>query len=580
MPFISLRDGLILSLCVIVHFIYRNRKRRLLPLPPGPLQWPIVKSTFSIPLTNAHEYYKELGAKLGSKIMYLEALGQPMLIINDINIAQDLLEKRSALYSSRPAVTMLTEVVGLPIYFAFMPYGNYWRTHRRMFQQHFAEKHISRSQERAIQFIRKGLLVNLLDSPNEFDEHIRNSIGGLAISITYGLPVQRKHDPLVRFAEETFAESNATAAPGKYLVNVVPSLKHVPEWMPGAHFKQVAKDVRASLIKLRDEPFNATVKMMSKEQGTAPMCFIAETLERHRQDSEYETQALYTKQTAAMVFGAVSETTVTSLNTLILGMLERPDMMRKVQKEVDEVVGLGRLVEVSDIPHLHYLSAVVKETLRWNPVAPMGVPHYTSEEDVYMGYYIPKGCTVFANTYAMLHDDEVFPEPHKFKPERFLKDGYIRDDLPDPEVVATFGFGRRICPGAHIARSTIHLAAASLLHLFDIAPPVGEDGRPIEVIPRFKQASIIAEQLFLIPIALYVHRERMDFLLEDGIASPGRSQIKRSDQLIATATDSKLTGNARPSRRSLDALLSSSPSPGTMYVNTAGEAETPLFTAI
>ncbi|KAF5360606.1 hypothetical protein D9756_005151 [Leucocoprinus leucothites] len=489
MSLTSIRDGLIISLCVLVHFIYRNRRRRLLPLPPGPSPWPIVKNTLTIPLINAHGYYKELG----SKLLYLEALGQPMLIINDIRIAQDLLEKRSALYSSRPAIPMLNDVVGIRMYFALMPYGDYWRAHRRMFQQHFAEKHLARNQGRAMEFIRKGLLANLLESPDNFDEHIRNCIGGLAVSITYGLPIQRKRDPLVRFSEETFAVSAATAAPGNFLVNVIPSLKHVPEWMPGAGFKQVAKKARADLLKLAEEPFEATVKMM--EEGTAPVCFIAETLERHRHSPDYETQAIYAKQTAAMVFGAVSETTVAALNTFILGMLKRPDVLKKAQAEVDGTVGTNRLPEFSDIPRLRYLSAVVKETLRWNPVLPMGVPHHTSEEDVYMGYYIPKGCTVFANAYAMLHDDEIFPEPQEFKPERFIKGDRIREDLPDPEYVATFGFGRRVCPGAHIARSTLYLAAASLLHLFDIAPALDDDGKPVEVIPQFKQASLIAEPL-------------------------------------------------------------------------------------
>ncbi|KAJ3568619.1 hypothetical protein NP233_g5596 [Leucocoprinus birnbaumii] len=494
MSIINLRDGLVVSLCVLVYSLYQNRRRNKLPSPPGPPGWPIIKNTLTIPLVNAHKYYKDLGAKLGSKILYLEALGQSMLIINDISIAQELLEKRSTVYSSRPGIPMLNQVVGLPIYFGFMPYGNYWRAHRRLFTQHFAEKHLARDQERATEFIRKGLLANILESPDAFDEHVRNCIGGIAVSITYGLPIQRKRDPLVRFSEETFAQSTATAAPGRFLVNIIPALRHVPDWMPGASFKQMAKSLRADLIKILDEPFNATVKMM--ENGTAPACFIANTLEKHRDDPDYEAQALYAKQTAGMIFAAVSETTVTALNTFVLGMLQRPDVMKKAQKEVDQVVGNDRLPEASDMPHLHYLSAVIKETLRWNPVAPMGVPHCTSEDDVYNGYYIPKGCAVFANAYAMLYDDDVFPNPSEFKPERFIgEDGRMRDDMPDPEIVVTFGFGRRICPGAHIARSTLFMAAASLLHLFNITHAVNEHGKEIKVEPQFKQASIVAEPL-------------------------------------------------------------------------------------
>ncbi|KXN85009.1 Fumitremorgin C synthase [Leucoagaricus sp. SymC.cos] len=134
--------------------------------------------------------------------------------------------------------------------------------------------------------------------------------------------------------------------------------------------------------------------------------------------------------------------------------------------------------------------------VRWNPIVPMGVPHMTNDEDVYKGYYIPKNCTIMANTYAMLHDEEVFLDPMEFKPERFIDDdGGIREDLPDPESIATFGFGRRVCPGAHIARSALYLTAASLLYLFDISPALDDRSKPILVTPKFTAASITSAPL-------------------------------------------------------------------------------------
>ncbi|KAJ3567140.1 hypothetical protein NP233_g6558 [Leucocoprinus birnbaumii] len=493
MPIITSKDALFLLLCAIVHLVYRNQqKRRLLPLPPGPRRWPIVKNTFAVPLTNAHVHYQELGKKFGSKILFLEALGRPMLIVNDLDMARDLLEKRSAFYSSRPSMTMITDIVKIREWFSFMPYGDYWRVHRRMFQQHFSEKHLPYIEERAVGLIRKGLLANLLEFPDGVTEIIRKCVYSIRLE-PMGYPIQRQNDPLVNLAEETFGVMSIIASPGKYFVNIVPALQHIPDWMPGAGFKEVAKEVRRNVDKLIAEPFEATMQMMT--DGTAPPCFVTETLERLKSNKDYEVQAVYAKQTAAMIFGAVSETTVTGLKSFILAMLTHPDAMRKAQQELDDVIGTDRLVDSSDIPHLPYLSAIIKETLRWNPITPMCAPHQTTEEDVYMGYYIPKGCIVFANTYAILHDEEVFPGPEEFQPERFLKDGKIRDDILDPEFVATFGFGRRICPGARIARPLLYLVAASLLHLFDIVPALDRDGNPIKVIPQFKQAAIISEPL-------------------------------------------------------------------------------------
>lgn len=74
MSMVGIRDGLFLCLCVIFHFIYRYRRRRLVPYPPGPRRWPIFKNTFTIPLTNAHGFYKDLGDRLGDNILHYAAL--------------------------------------------------------------------------------------------------------------------------------------------------------------------------------------------------------------------------------------------------------------------------------------------------------------------------------------------------------------------------------------------------------------------------------------------------------------------------------------------------------------------------
>ena len=96
-------------------------------------------------------------------------------------------------------------------------------------------------------------------------------IGGLSTSLTYGLPVQRQNDPVVRFAEETFALSTGTVAPGKYYVNVFPILRHIPEWMPGSGFKQEAKEIKKMLDRVTEEPYQKTLEMMVRIKSTLPV---------------------------------------------------------------------------------------------------------------------------------------------------------------------------------------------------------------------------------------------------------------------------------------------------------------------
>ncbi|KAJ3562499.1 hypothetical protein NP233_g9528 [Leucocoprinus birnbaumii] len=474
MPRLDTPTTIVVSLCFLVHLAYRYRQKRSKHLPPGPTRWPIVGNALIIPLHNQHQFYKELGQQLDTKILYLEVPGQSILVINDINVAQDLLEKRSTIYSSRPDIPMLADVVGHRTFFAFMPYGNEWRAHRRLFTQYFSEKSLPQIQEKSL------------------DVQATNSwIGALSTSMTYGLPVQRQHDPLIHFAERALGGSAAAAAPGRFLVNVIPWLKYVPDWMPGAGFKRLGKEIMKELVQLREEPYQAALQMI--DNGTAPPSFVSDTLEKIRDQPNFDPQDPYVKQTAEQVFGAASDTTRGAVSTFILAILMHPEIQRKIQQELDSVIGPDRLPDYSDIPRLKYLAAAVKESLRWNPVLPTSVPHLVSEDDEYMGYFIPKGTVVMSNTYAMLHDEKVFPNPKEFDPGRFIKDGILRDDIIDPESIATFGFGRRICPGSHIALANLYIAAASLLYLFDFLPPLDADGNLVEVTMNISSDSIGSE---------------------------------------------------------------------------------------
>jgi len=155
-----------------------------------------------------------------------------------------------------------------------------------------------------------------------------------------------------------------------------------------------------------------------------------------------------------------------------------PEVQKKAQAELDEVLS-GRLPEHSDLPSLPYLSALVKEIYRWQPVTPLGVPHQSTSDDLYNDYHIPANSIVIPNQWAMLNDEQVYPEPHEFKPERFLKNGKLDRSVRDPMDIA-FGFGRRICPGKHMAHSTLTLTAASVLSTFDLVRKVDENDREIE----------------------------------------------------------------------------------------------------
>ncbi|KAG6815956.1 hypothetical protein H0H93_008752, partial [Arthromyces matolae] len=136
-----------------------------------------------------------------------------------------------------------------------------------------------------------------------------------------------------------------------------------------------------------------------------------------------------------------ADTTVSAIYSFFLAMTLHPDVVKKAQAEIDSIVGHDRLPTFDDRPHLPYLDALTKEVVRWNTVVPIGPPHAAAQDDVHDGYLIPKGSLIMANIRGILHDPEVYSEPHIFNPDRFIAN-QGKPVEPDPRTIA-FGFGRR-----------------------------------------------------------------------------------------------------------------------------------------
>lgn len=181
--------------------------------------------------------------------------------------------------------------------------------------------------------------------------------------------------------------------------------------------------------------------------------------------------------------------TVTSINSFFLAMTLFPDVLKRAQDEIDNVIGTNRLPSFEDRPSLPYVEALVKEVFRWHVVAPMGFAHVASSDDIYEGMFIPKGAMLFANIQLFTRDEANYKDPHVFNPERFLGENAEMD----PKMLV-FGFGRRICPGKDFADESVFITIALSLAAFDIRKARDEDGNDIE--PRVEFTSgIISKPL-------------------------------------------------------------------------------------
>jgi len=202
-----------------------------------------------------------------------------------------------------------------------------------------------------------------------------------------------------------------------------------------------------------------------------------------------ETEDIF-KYLMFAVYSGGFDTTNSTISTFFLAMTIYPDVQRKAQAELDAVLGprCDRLPDFSDRPNLPYIEALVKEVFRWHPAVPMYV-HRLMQDDEYEGYHIPEGSFIFHNTWGLMRDEAVYPDPLAFNPDRFLSKH--DDDSVNPDSrIFLFGSGRRVCPGMNLASDSLFLLYARTLAAFNISEPIGDDGRPVRQKAEFTSGLI------------------------------------------------------------------------------------------
>jgi cytochrome P450 len=175
------------------------------------------------------------------------------------------------------------------------------------------------------------------------------------------------------------------------------------------------------------------------------------------------------------------------MNWWMLAMLAYPETQVRAHAELDAVIGRTRLPTFADYPHLPYIRAMVKELLRWKPVAPIITPHRATEDDWYEGMFIPKGAICLANAWHMNRDPEIFGKnTEDFDPARYLDaSGGLAPGISDLKKDGhfTYGFGSRACVGRHMADNSLFINIAILLWAMKIERKKDASGRflPLDV---------------------------------------------------------------------------------------------------
>lgn len=211
-----------------------------------------------------------------------------------------------------------------------------------------------------------------------------------------------------------------------------------------------------------------------------------------------EIDRLHIERLCLDLFAAGTETTSSTLEWAMAELLRNPETLKNAKVELEQIVGKGKPISEYDIPHLPYLSAIVKETLRMHPAVPFLIPRKVDSEEQVCGYTIPKGTQVLVNAWAIGRDQSIWPKPDSFMPERFM-DSKIDVRGCDFELIP-FGAGRRICPGLPLAIRIIPMMLGSLINLFDWKLQGGIEPKDLDMKEKFGITLQKAQPLLAIPI--------------------------------------------------------------------------------
>ncbi|KIY52423.1 cytochrome P450, partial [Fistulina hepatica ATCC 64428] len=410
-------------------------------------------------------------------IVHLHMPGMSVAVVNSERVAVELLDRRGNIYSSRRKAISL-EMIGLEPSVTFLPYHSpLYNKHRRIFQKYFGREAIA-SYRPLVANRTYNLLKDFLARPHDYDEHILRFALIIPYKAGFGFDVEND--------DETFQISRAALkvindTPELSLVDFVPALRHFPSWLLGVSDVKQVRKLRPLVRKIFDYPFEVLKKRF--DDGVAiEASVVGKEYELGIEAKEDPSElALNLAGIGGTILSAGIDTVWSTLAFAVILLAMNPEVQQTAQAELDKVLKGVRLPDFDDQSSLPYIDCIVMEIQR---AAIPGVHHMSTEDDVYNGYFIPKGTVVLPNVKAISRDGRVYKDPECFNPARFLPQPYGGGE---PPFTAGFRYGRRICPGRHLANAELFIAVASILAVFDIRPAVDSNG--VEIKPELKMTS-------------------------------------------------------------------------------------------
>lgn len=467
-----------LFLALVLKLLLKHKDSRNQKLPPGPPKLPIIGNLHllgNMPQESLHNLAKKYGP-----IMFLQ-LGQvPTVVISSARLAKEAMKTFDLALASRPQIFSAKHLFYNCTDIVFSPYGAYWRNIRKICILEL----LSAKRVQSFNFVREeevALLVRRVTESCPGTTNLTNMLNlyanNLLCRVAFGKDFSQGGENVRHNFQKLLEEYQILL--GGFTVG---------DFFPSMEFMHKFTGMESRLIdtfRRFDSFFDEILEEHRQPENKKDHKDLVDVLLEIQQKRDLETP-LTTDNIKAIIldmFAAGTDTNFITLEWAMTELMVNPNVLRRAQAEVRSIVGQKRSVSEADLPQLHYMKAVIKETFRLHPPAPVLVPRESMEDVTIDGYNIPAKTRFFINAWAIGRDPESWENPYKFEPEKFMN-SHIDYKGQDFELIP-FGAGRRSCPAITFSTPTVELALAQLLHSFDWELPPGIEAKDLDMTEVF-----------------------------------------------------------------------------------------------
>ncbi|XP_057744418.1 cytochrome P450 76T24-like [Arachis stenosperma] len=482
-----------------IHLLFSNlaMKTPKNKLPPGPKPFPIIGNILELG-THPHLSLSRLSQIYGP-IITLKLGNITTIVISSPQLAKEVLHKHDKTFCDRQTPDTLTALDHHKVSVIWLPLRKKWRNLRRI----CADNLFSIQKLDSTQVLRQKKVQELLDFVKEKSEKgesldmsnaafitVLNFISNTFFSIDlahYDSFKSQEFKDIVWGIMEEIGRPN--------VVDFFPMLRMLDPQGTRGRMKRYFK----KLINFFDGLVEERVQRRGLEGESNGRKDLLDSMVDLMLEDNSELSQSQVLHLLMDLFNAGIDTTSSMIEWAMAELVRNPKELKKVREELHQVLGKEQQIEESHISKLPFLRAVVKETFRLHPPAPLLLPHKSPQEDIELcGFMVPKNAQVWVNVWGMGRDSSIWTNPNEFMPQRFLESNI--DFRGNDFELIPFGAGRRICPGLPLAFRSVHIVLASLLYGYDWKLPNELEAKDIDMSENFGITLHKAQPLQIIPI--------------------------------------------------------------------------------